>query len=397
MIQNIRNTGSFKSSKDVYKNFGTDTVSVVANPPVTSGLVGQYNAYSVSGSQWSDLSGAGNHATITGSPTIVTNNSAFGSTKNFLTLQGTRSDSILWPTAILPATYTLFYVARYNTSNSGTASTQRIFADGSSVSGYFSYPFNGVSPSSVNGEIRQQYPASAPDQIWLGIFGLMDAASIQANNTYIVSSEARTSDSALAAGNSFSYGWDSVSGIGTFIESSTTASTDRKFVDLQFSVGSSFNLGNRWMRSYFSAGSVFGADKFSFWRNFYVYQQNQTNLNRIFMGSDRSWYSGFFAGFAGSAYHGQTLVIANTHSNNWVKATDQNAGGNGTLFRTNGVDRYNAALPANSGTTYARLCVNPSVAQASDWQIAEVIVYNRTLNSTEYTSVENFLASKYGV
>jgi hypothetical protein len=397
MIQNIRNNGSFKSSKDVFKNFGTDNVSVVANPPVTSGLVGQYNAYSVSGSQWTDLSGAGNHATITGSPTLATNNSAFGSTKNFLTLQGTRSDSILWPTAILPSTYTLFYVARYNTANSGTASTLRASADGSALNGYFSYPFNGVSPSSVSGEIRQQYPAAAPDQIWLGIYGLMDAASIQANSNYIVSSEARTSDAALASGNFFGYGWDSISGLSPFTQGNVEASTDRRFVDLQFSTASSFALGNRWMRAYFSAGSVFGADKFSYWRNFYVYQQAQTNCNRIFVGADRSWYSGFFAGYAGSAYHGNTLLVANTSSNNWVKGTDQNAGGSGTLFRTNGVDRYNAALPANSGTTYARLSVNTNAASSSDWQIAEVIVYNRTLNSTEYTNVEAFLASKYGV
>ncbi len=32
--------------------------------PVTNGLVGYYNAESWSGTQWTDLSGAGNHATV---------------------------------------------------------------------------------------------------------------------------------------------------------------------------------------------------------------------------------------------------------------------------------------------------------------------------------------------
>ena len=35
--------------------------------------------------------------------------------------------------------------------------------------------------------------------------------------------------------------------------------------------------------------------------------------------------------------------------------------------------------------------------EASECQIAELIVYNRTLNSTEYASVESYLASKYGL
>lgn len=85
-------------------------------PPVTSGMVGLYTGESWTGTQWSDVSGSGNHVTTVGG-TVTT------STLNGLTsLTGTTTTSMTWPTAILPSTYTLFHVTRYNGSN-----FQRIF------------------------------------------------------------------------------------------------------------------------------------------------------------------------------------------------------------------------------------------------------------------------------
>lgn len=85
-------------------------------PPVTSGMVGLYTGESWTGSQWTDVSGSGNHVTTVGG-TVTT------STLNGLTtLTGTTATSMTWPTAILPSTYTLFHVTRYNGS-----SYQRIF------------------------------------------------------------------------------------------------------------------------------------------------------------------------------------------------------------------------------------------------------------------------------
>lgn len=85
-------------------------------PPVTSGMVGLYTGESWTGTQWTDLSGSGNHVTTIGG-TVTT------STLNSLTtLTGTTTTSMTWPTAILPSTYTLFHVTKYNGSN-----LQRIF------------------------------------------------------------------------------------------------------------------------------------------------------------------------------------------------------------------------------------------------------------------------------
>lgn len=82
------------------------------------GLVGRYVAESWFGSQWKDTSGAGNHATaITGLISKTSLASASGMAGGAQYLFGNTSASITFPAAILPATYTLFHVARYNGAN----------------------------------------------------------------------------------------------------------------------------------------------------------------------------------------------------------------------------------------------------------------------------------------
>ena len=80
-------------------------------PPVTEGLIAHYNVGSWTGSQWSDLSGSGNHVTeIQGTPILVA--LPFGSPPY---LYGASTASMKFPVGILPsANYTLFFVMRYN-------------------------------------------------------------------------------------------------------------------------------------------------------------------------------------------------------------------------------------------------------------------------------------------
>ena len=115
--------------------------------------------------------------------------------------------------------------------------------------------------------------------------------------------------------------------------------------------------------------------------------------SRIFDGIGNNWLSGFHSGEAGVAYHNgwaTTNTDTDVHGNNWVFSTDQRY-----LYRSNGVTRgsgigggASTQLSVNYGTYYT--------SQSSTWAIAEIIVYNRTLNSTEYTNVENYLNLKYG-
>lgn len=80
-------------------------------PPVTSGMVGLYYGDNfTAGSQWTDLSGSGNHVTsFTGTP--VNSSVTLNGLK---ALSGGTGDGLRWSTSILPTTYTLFHIARYN-------------------------------------------------------------------------------------------------------------------------------------------------------------------------------------------------------------------------------------------------------------------------------------------
>jgi hypothetical protein len=79
-------------------------------PPITSGLIAHYNADSWTGTRWTDLSGAGNHVTEFGGSISVAR--PVGGAPY---IHGETTDWIKFPSTILPsATYTLFWVARYN-------------------------------------------------------------------------------------------------------------------------------------------------------------------------------------------------------------------------------------------------------------------------------------------
>lgn len=115
-------------------------------PPI-SGYVGWYIADSWDGATtWRDISGNGNHATVSSSG--ITRGTSVATQKNvgiyFRTLRGTPSGTVLWPQGILPETYTLFHVARYN----GTE--QRIFTGYSNdwLSGFW----NGLSGQAFHSE-----------------------------------------------------------------------------------------------------------------------------------------------------------------------------------------------------------------------------------------------------
>jgi len=371
--------------------------SAYFQPPIISGLVGHYDVDSVRPTVWEDRSGLNNHATLAGSPTIATNSSAFGSSRAFKVLQGGPTSRITWPTAILPSQYTLFYVARYNTSNANTNYPLLRFNAGTSTSEFVT-PF-GWPITSISGELRVTYSSAQPDEIWMGSGGFLNNSPLQSNKTYLTTFEGRASNTVLANGNNRFYQlWDSTSGITDVSRSATIMSLERRRSDFVFNTASSFNRGNMWMRGHFNSSTTSGSDFFGFFRNFYMYEVVQPNVNTIFTGFDKSWYSGFFAGKAGVGYHGNTLTETNVHSNNWVLGTDSNANGSNQLLRTNKVDRYNAAGPANMGSSFARLSVNPeAVDYGTNWQIAEVIVYNRGLTSGEYVAVENYLSTKYGV
>ena len=127
---------------------------------------------------------------------------------------------------------------------------------------------------------------------------------------------------------------------------------------------------------------------------FHVTRYSGSNKQRILTnggGDSTNWLSGHWGGKSGVAYHSAWLTDqTDNHGSNWVLSTDQN-----TKYRSNGVDRVIPAY-APASPSYARLTINDG-GENSDWQIVEVIVYNKTLNNTEILQVENYLNSKYGI
>ena len=89
--------------------------------PVTN-VYARYTADSFSGTTWADISGNGRNATVTRGTVTKVSSTGNGAYKTFDTLQGGTGDGIQFPTDVLPSTYTLFHVTRYQ----GTANARII-------------------------------------------------------------------------------------------------------------------------------------------------------------------------------------------------------------------------------------------------------------------------------
>lgn len=127
---------------------------------------------------------------------------------------------------------------------------------------------------------------------------------------------------------------------------------------------------------------------------FHVCRYTGFSNNRIIQGKNHNWLSGFWGNNHNSFYHNGWVSPAGGYpgNSNWRYSTDQNNLGrqNGTTYGSSG-----AGSPS-----YDNICINDwagGYQEASECDIAEMIVYDRTLNSTEYTSVEAYLVSKYGL
>jgi len=105
------NTGGVK--RYTWSQSGAIVFKAIDSPTAVSGLIGWYDMTDVTTTQWTDKSGSGNHATISGAA-VTSTSAGNGATSITSCLNGSSgSHTVLWPTAILPSTYTLFHVTRY--------------------------------------------------------------------------------------------------------------------------------------------------------------------------------------------------------------------------------------------------------------------------------------------
>ena len=114
--------------------------------------------------------------------------------------------------------------------------------------------------------------------------------------------------------------------------------------------------------------------------------------------SGNTWLSGFAGTYSGTAYHEgfvNTFPPSPNYTDNWLISADQNSfyrpNGNTSAQGTSG----GGASPAGSWGVNMR---HGSVdGLTTDWQVAEIIVYDRTLSGTEISDTEAYLAAKYGI
>ena len=123
---------------------------------------------------------------------------------------------------------------------------------------------------------------------------------------------------------------------------------------------------------------------------FHLTRYSGAKKGRIVSSTNNNWLSGHGGGRSGVAYHqGWVGKNNNIHSSKWVLSTDQN-----NLYRSNNKKRGTL-----SGGKSGNLHVNKGMKykEASDFEIAEIIVYNRKLTADEIKQVEGYLAHKYGL
>jgi uncharacterized repeat protein (TIGR02543 family) len=117
-----------------------------------------------------------------------------------------------------------------------------------------------------------------------------------------------------------------------------------------------------------------------------------TKQRRTLNSIDNTWFTGHHGQKAGISYHeGAWLKSVSTVSpiTNWVLGTDY-----ASAYRSNGVQQ---TLEGNGGANLRRLGINTFTGESSDFQIAEIILYDRALTLAEIKQVEDYLSVTYGI
>ena len=119
---------------------------------------------------------------------------------------------------------------------------------------------------------------------------------------------------------------------------------------------------------------------------------NGSTLKRILDGQNVNWLSGHWSGSSGVAYHNGWLTDqTNRHGSNWVIGVDQNS-----LYRSKS-QSVAWTNDTGGGGSSTNLRLGSVGYEASEWMCAELIVYNRTLSSDEYTQLSDYMQNKYGI
>lgn len=118
-----------------------------------------------------------------------------------------------------------------------------------------------------------------------------------------------------------------------------------------------------------------------------------TNQYRIFtsnINSTNYWLSGFWGGQNKVAYH-EGWLTDNTKGSttNWIVSSDSQG-----IYRANNLSYVTIS---NNYPSMPAMGINLTSNEKSDFQVADVIIYNSWLSTANIVSVENYLMNLYGI
>jgi hypothetical protein len=115
--------------------------------------------------------------------------------------------------------------------------------------------------------------------------------------------------------------------------------------------------------------------------------------SRIIASTSGNWLSGFWSGSDGVAHHNSWLTTSSRATQyKWILSSDRN-----TVYRADGRDVSNDAQGVGAQSTSTGFGINNWYAENSNWQVADVIVFNRELSPYENRLMEIYIARIYGL
>jgi len=138
---------------------------------------------------------------------------------------------------------------------------------------------------------------------------------------------------------------------------------------------------------------------------FHVARYTGGTRGRIFNGNTNNWLSGFWNGRTGCAHHDSWLTSqTDYYSNNWIISTDWGSSiTNTSEYRSNGVSQSFTCGPngqktgGNNGGIQYLPPLGINSGEPSDFDIADIIIFNKVLTSSQINIIELYLSTIYGI
>jgi hypothetical protein len=126
---------------------------------------------------------------------------------------------------------------------------------------------------------------------------------------------------------------------------------------------------------------------------FHICRYTGVTSQRIIQAINYNWFSGFWSGYTGCAYHdGWITTQTNLDGTNWVLSTDYS-----NSYRSNGVSK---AIQSNPTVAFLPIIfINDGAysTETSTFQIVDIIIFDYQLTPTQIATMENYLGTLYGI